>query len=59
MENAKDTKNLTIVVTTCHMASCKLWRSNGGSTPPLLITRYMINCDKSCEIFCIPSITQK
>ena len=59
MENARDTKNLTIVVTTCHMASYKLWRSNGGSTPPLLVTRHMINCDKSCEIFCVPSITQK
>ena len=58
MENARNTKNLTIVATTCHMASYKWWRSNGGSTPPLLITHHM-NCGKSCEIFYISSIVQK
>jgi len=51
MENARDTKNPTIIATTCHMASCEWWRSNGGSIPPLLTTRHMISCDKSCEIF--------
>ena len=59
MENARDTKNPTIVATTCHMVSYEWWRSNGGFTPPLLITRHMISCGKSCEIFCVSSIAQK
>ena len=48
-ENAKNTKNLTTILTTCHMTSCEWWRSIGRSTPSSLITRHMVNCDKSCK----------
>ena len=52
-ENARYTKNLITIVTTCHMDSYEWWMLNGGSTPPLLITRYVANYRKNCEIFYI------
>ena len=55
-ENARNTKNLTIIATTCHMDSCEWWMSNGESTLPPLITRHVASSGKNCEIFCILSI---
>ena len=52
-ENARDTKNLTTIITTCHMDSYECWMLNGGSTSPLLITLHVANYRKNCEIFCI------
>ena len=52
-ENARDTKNLITIVTTCHMDSYEGWMLNGGSTPPLLITPHVANYRINCEIFYI------
>ena len=52
-ENARDTKNLITIVTTCHIDSYEWWMLNGGSTPPLLITCHVANYHKNCEIFYI------
>ena len=46
-------KNLITIVTTCHMDSYGWWMLNGESTPPLLITRHMVNYRKNYEIFYI------
>jgi len=54
--NTKNIKNFTTIIITCHMTSCEWWRSNGWSTPPPLISWHMTNCDKNCEIFCVPNI---
>ena len=57
-ENAKNTINPTTIVTTYHMTACGWWRSNGGSTPPPLITRHMANCNKSCKKNFVPNIAR-
>ena len=57
-KNAKNTVNPTTIITTCHMTAYEWWRSNGGSTPPPLITRHMTNCNKSCKKNFVPNIAR-
>lgn len=55
----RNTKKFTIFITIEHMTSCKWWKCGPTILPASLTTHYAMNCDKNCELFCVPQYRRR